>query len=230
MITTDEKLLQIQQKLLSVETKLQYQFTNKQLLEQAMTHCSSSGANNERLEYLGDSFINFVVAQWLYTHPAYSEAELSRARAFLVSRCQLARYAQSLEIDKILITDKKSVQALTSKSESLISDAFEALWGAILLDCGFNAAQDLFSSHYLPLMKQRLETAVAKDPKTHLQEICQARYKKLPAYALMKQEGQGHQLEFTVCCRIERFETQGQGRSIKEAQGKAAYQMLKVLD
>ena len=232
MISTDEKIIQKSRanKFSSLERKLNYTFKNKLLLEQAMTHCSNGLSNNERLEYLGDSFINFVVAQWLYTHPSYNEGELSRARAFLVSRTQLALYAQSLEIDKLLQVHKKSVQPLTSKSQSIIADTFEALWGAILLDSHYQSAQELFYSLYLEQMKTYLEKALNKDPKTHLQEVCQARYKKLPAYALMKQEGRGHELEFTVCCRIERFETQGQGRSIKEAQSKAAHQMLKVID
>ena len=212
-----------------IEKSIGYTFKDKSLLQMAMTHRSVGKNNNERLEYLGDSFLNFAIANWLFQRPSLSEGQLSRARAYLVSKKQLAQYAKSLNLLDFLVTRNTKIIKGSSKSEALIADCFEALWGAVVHEAGMVKAQQVFFSLYEKTLMQAVEKATVKDPKTKLQEICQSRYQKLPDYTLIKQQGRGHLLEFFVKCQVSDYEFFGQGQSIKLAQYEAAQQMLKVL-
>ena len=140
------------------ETRLKYQFEDQELLTQALTHRSASGSNYERLEFLGDSFLNFIIASLLYDRcPDYDEGDLSRARASLVNRSTLAEIAGELEIEQQIIVGEGERRTGGARQSSVLSDVLEALIGAILLDGGHAAAQTLISRlfalriHGLPL-------------------------------------------------------------------------------
>lgn len=213
-----------------IESAIGYTFSDRSLLKTLLTHRSAGPNNNERLEYLGDAFLNFTIAQWLFSNLSMSEGELSIARAYLVSKKQLVLYAKPLQFLEHLDIQNTQVINDSPKSESFIADAFEALWGAIAYEAGFVTARDLFFVHYEKQLQESLERAKAKDSKTQLQELSQRRFKKLPVYTLIKKEGQGHQLQFKVLCKVERYQTNAYGRSIKSAQSLAAEQMLRVIN
>ncbi len=221
------------QPLQRLERRLNYQFSDPGLLQQAMTHRSSGSNNNERLEFLGDSILGFVVSDLLYRHyPDVSEGDLSRLRARLVRGESLAVIAREFEFGDALLLGQGEMKSGGHRRDSILADAVEAVIGAIYLDGGFERCE-----HWLQqLMQPRIETmpplSKLKDPKTQLQEWLQARKYPLPQYAVEKIEGEGHQQRFTVACRIEQLQisTSGQGQSRRKAEQNAATEALEKLE
>ena len=212
--------------------KLGLQFNDITVFIRALTHRSASGKNNERLEFLGDSILGFVIAQSLYEKfPKASEGVLSRLRAGLVNQESLAGIAREHEIGQFLIMGSGELKSGGFRRDSILSDALEAIMGAVYKDQGFDICRDWV----LKLFKNKLDQLAldnwVKDPKTQLQEFMQSRRLDLPEYTLVSQAGLPHEQLFTVECRVSLFSgfCTGTGSSRKRAEQEAAEKMLAEL-
>lgn len=209
--------------------KLAYQFQDEQLLTMALTHRSKSGDNNERLEFLGDAVVNFVVGEILYLqHPAATEGELSRWRATLINRDALAELAKQLDLGQYLILGPGEIRSGGSSRQSILSCAMESLIGALYLDAGFDIVREKIMTWYEPLLSALQPASSHKDPKTLLQENLQGHRLALPAYKVESIDGEAHQQLFTVSCTVEQrnARTTGKGTSRRRAEQEAATAML----
>ncbi|ABA58911.1 ribonuclease III [Nitrosococcus oceani] len=214
--------------------KLGYRFAEPALLRHAITHRSATKENNERLEFLGDSILNFLIADFLYSgFPRAQEGELSRLRATLVKGETLAELARELEIGDHLILGLGELKSGGYRRTSILADAFEAVIGAVYLDGGLEACRKLVSSLY----RDRLETLTneallnLKDPKTRLQEYLQARQFPLPDYRVSAVSGEAHDQVFQVECTLNNTfpSVIGIGRSRRKAEQDAATRALALL-
>lgn len=211
---------------------LPYRFVRPELLDEALTHRSAGRRNNERLEFLGDAVLNFLIADALYRRvPDADEGGLSRLRANLVRRETLAEIAGELALGDALVLGPGELKSGGFRRKSILADALEAVIGAVYLDGGFQACSDLVDR----LFEQRLEslptTDSLKDPKTRLQEYLQARQAPLPAYRLVAEEGEPHRRVFFVACEIEGMDrpVEASGRSRRAAEQEAARLALETL-
>jgi len=212
--------------------KLGYQFIDKNLLKLALTHRSRAEENNERLEFLGDSIVNFVIAEALYKQfPHAQEGELSRWRASLVNRTTLGELGRGFELGRYIHLGPGELKSGGSERESTLSCTMEAVIGAIFLDAGFLVVRDCLLKWYEPLLAAILNTKSLKDPKTTLQEYLQKEHMPLPVYTVEKIGGQAHQQLFTVNCTIEGVKEKavGQGSSRRRAEQAAAEAMLGMI-
>lgn len=210
-------------------TRLCYSFTDSALLETALTHRSASGCNNERLEFLGDAFLSLFIARRLYElHPDADEGDLSRQRAALVRRDTLAELARELDVDAWLILGSGEVRSGGAGREAAQADSMEALIGAVLLDGGHDAAEQLLERLFGQRLSELPDSDALKDPKTKLQEWLQARSLKLPVYRVDRVHGRDHEQLFTVTCDVpeKALRTAGNGRSRRRAEQAAAESML----
>jgi len=216
-----------------LERALGYRFEDRSLLERALAHRSVGRANNERLEFLGDSALNHQVAERLFHHfPDADEGELSRMRAALVRGDTLAAVARQLGVGDHLRLGPGERKSGGRRRASILADALEALVGAVLLDGGPEACAALVD-RLLGEQLAELEAAGArKDPKTRLQEYLQGRGLPLPAYELVAVTGSEHAREFQVACRLETppGEASGSGSSRRRAEQAAARAVLETLD
>lgn len=204
---------------------LGYEFRNQALFAQALAHRSSSATHNERLEFVGDSVLNCVVAVALYRRqPGVPEGDLSRMRANLVNRDALASLARALGVGSALQLGDGERQGGGADRPSILADALEALFGAIFLDGGFDAAARVIEGVYAGLLDGTAAALPAKDPKTRLQEWLQARKHAVPDYVVTAVAGEAHAQLFTVACRIPALalETTAQGPSRRAAEQAAA--------
>jgi len=209
--------------------KLNYQFKNAALLKMALTHRSSNEVNNERLEFLGDSIVNFVIAEALYLQfPNASEGELSRWRATLINRETLATLAREFDLGKYLYLGPGEVKSGGSERSSILSCGMEAIIGAIYLDGGFEKTKNCIMEWYETWLQNLSNAASHKDPKTILQERVQAIRKPLPIYIVESIEGEAHNQIFIVSCEISgtKEKTIGKGTSRRRAEQDAAEIML----
>lgn len=214
------------------ETRLRYTFKDPALLEQALTHRSASKNNNERLEYLGDSFLSFAIARRLYAlRPEDTEGDLSRARAALVKEATLAAMGQSLGIDAEIVLGAGELRSGGAQRGAVLADAVEALIGAVLLDGGTEAAEALIDLLFAEQLATLPDAATLKDAKTRLQEWLQGKGLRLPAYAVESVHGRDHEQTFVVSCEVteKHAYTTGQGPSRRRAEQEAAAAMLAVL-
>jgi ribonuclease III len=214
------------------EKHLRYTFRDPTLLERALTHRSASRDNNERLEYLGDSFLSFVTARRLYdSRPLADEGDLSRARAALVRQTTLASVGQRLQLDAQVILGPGELRSGGAQRTAILADAVEALIGAVLLDGGTAAAEALIDLLFAEEIANLPDAAALKDPKTRLQEWLQGRGYKLPSYSVQHVSGRDHEQTFVVNCTVEEKDahTNGQGSSRRHAEQEAAAAMLSVL-
>jgi len=212
--------------------ELKYAFQDPDLLELALTHRSASRDNNERLEYLGDSFLNFAVARRLYELRAdASEGDLSRARASLVNQSSLARIGGRIGLDSQLVLGAGELRSGGAQREALLADAVEALIGAVLLDGGASAAEALVDSLFVDQFTSLPDAATLKDAKTRLQEWLQGRGMRLPSYTVEFVSGPDHERSFVVGCEVRErsARTTGEGPSRRRAEQAAAAAMLAVL-
>lgn len=207
-------------------------FTDSRWLEQALTHRSAGADNNERLEFLGDALLGFVVADALFQRfPQAKEGQLSRLRASLVNKGALATLARGLDIGDYLNLGAGELRSGGQSRDSILADALEALFGAVYLDAGYAAAEQVIHS----VMREPLAGAglakQAKDPKTRLQEYLQSCRRSLPVYGIQEVSGSQHAQTFRVVCALADSgeETTGIGRSRRRAEQDAAEQMLRRL-
>jgi ribonuclease-3 len=206
-----------------------YNFSNPQLADYALTHRSVGGINNERLEFLGDSILGFVIADELYARfKEADEGQLSRMRAGLVKGESLAALARDLELGKYLKLGPGELRSGGQSRNSILADALEALLAAIYQDGGYDAVRQVV----LNLFWERLESispdSHQKDPKTRLQEFLQGRGLGLPSYNIVNIAGEQHDQLFRVRCIVEDLsvESEGQGSSRRKAEQDAAGQVL----
>ena len=208
-----------------LEHALAYCFRRPELLRLALTHRSHSLAHNERVEFLGDSVLNCVMAALLYERfPGLREGELSRHRANLVRQDTLAEIAQSLHLGEELRLGEGEMKSGGFRRPSILADALEALFGAIFLDGGFDAVRGVIERLYALLLEQIDPSASGKDAKTELQELLQARRLPLPQYNLLQTRGEAHAQEFEVECAVEvlNIRVRGIGNSRRGAEQAAA--------
>lgn len=205
--------------------RLGYSFNDPSLLRQALTHRSHGTPNNERLEFLGDGLLNFVVARMLFERfPKLPEGDLSRLRASLVNQQSLAEIAGSLELGDQLRLGEGELKSGGFRRPSILADALEAVIGAIFLDGGFAAAEQVLQRLYESLLKVIDPNAMGKDPKTMLQEVLQGRRLALPQYSVIDVSGESHEQHFRVECAISELSvrTHGEGPSRRAAEQQAA--------
>jgi ribonuclease-3 len=213
--------------------RLGHAFTDQQLMRQALTHRSYGGADNERLEFLGDGILNCVVAVLLYeSFPRTDEGGLSRLRARLVRQESLAAIAQALGLSDHLLLGEGELKSGGFRRPSILADTLEALIGAVFLDAGFQAARQVVSA----LMTEKIAgldpRAEDRDPKTRLQELLQSRRVALPVYRVLAARGAAHEQQFEVACEIAalRISAVAMGSSRRAAEQIAAEQVLQQLN
>ncbi len=191
------------QKLSSLARQLGYEFHDKALLEQALTHRSAGMANNERLEFLGDGVLNFVIASELFhLKPSFDEGELSRMRANLVRRETLAEIATELELGSQLTLGSGELKSGGFERDSILGDTVEAILGAVYLDGGFEHCKQLVQHLYAKRLSNLPDVKLLKDPKTRLQEYLQGRQFELPEYSVVEKTGKAHEQQFLVRCVV----------------------------
>ena len=215
-----------------LDKTLQFRFQNADLLEQALTHRSATRRNNERLEFLGDAVLEFVVSEAVYRiRPDVSEGDLTKLRASLVKEDALAEIALELGLGEYLILGSGERKSGGHRRESILADALEAIFGAVFLDSGIDAAKAVidrvYESRYLKLPDMK----DLRDPKTRLQEWLQARKMSLPVYDLAEVSGKGHKQRFVVTCTILETSsvTDGESTTRRKAEQKAARKMVERL-
>jgi ribonuclease-3 len=212
--------------------KLGLHFTDPKLLRSALTHRSAGGINNERLEFLGDSVLGFVIAEALFRRfPEADEGVLSRLRAALVNQTSLAQVARALGLGDYLILGTGELRSGGFRRDSILSDALEAVIGAVLTDQGHVICRDLVLRLFSESFDRLTVADWKKDPKTQLQELMQSKGLDLPEYRLLSLTGRPHDQSFVVECRIglPSDPTTGTGSSRKRAEQQAAQQMLRQL-
>jgi len=215
----------------ALEHKLGYKFRDEALLEQALTHRSHGTANNERLEFLGDSVLNCVIARLLFERfSALAEGDLSRVRANLVNQQSLYDVATGLELGQHVMLGQGELRSGGSGRPSILADALEAIFGAVFQDAGFEAAADVISALFESIVATLDPTAVAKDPKTRLQELLQGKRMSLPAYTVVSVSGAAHEQSFRVECLVAAMgiQTFGEGSSRRAAEQVAAQNAIDV--
>jgi ribonuclease-3 len=208
---------------------LRYRFDNAGLFDQALTHRSASGRNNERLEFLGDAVLDFVISEAVFrVRPEASEGDLSKLRASLVKDATLAELAANLGLGEFLVLGSGERKTGGHRRESILADALEAIFGAVFLDSGFQAAKELIERVYAGRLETLPEAGDLRDPKTRLQEWLQARKLSLPEYDLVEVSGKAHKQTFKVSCTVleKSSVTHGVATTRRKAEQKAADDML----
>lgn len=215
-----------------LDKTLHYRFADTGLFRQALTHRSASGANNERLEFLGDAILDFVISDRLYRDcPEASEGDLSKLRSSLVKDTSLAQLAVELGIGEHLRLGGGERKTGGHRRESILADAVEAIFGAIFLDAGIGAAREVIERLFEDRLANLPDVADLRDAKTRLQEWLQARQQELPEYELVQATGKAHQQRFEVTCKVVAVAavTTGEAASLRKAEQKAAARMLETL-
>jgi ribonuclease-3 len=213
----------------SLERRLGYTFEDKSLLTLALTHRSYQKENNERLEYLGDAILGFIIAEALYNRfEGEAEGVLTRLRANLVKGETLAILARELEIGDHILLGPGEMKSGGWRRDSILSNTLEALIGAIYLDSDILSCKIFVLSIYTELLLELNPSNLSKDPKTKLQEYLQAKKVNLPVYTVVAEDGEAHKREFTVECSIENLdhEIMAVGRSKRNAEQLAAEKAL----
>ncbi|PPC90554.1 MAG: ribonuclease III [Methylobacter sp.] len=212
--------------------KLGLKFNNPALLAMALTHRSAGASNNERLEFLGDAILGFVITHKLYEQfPDASEGVLSRLRANLVNQISLAGLAREHQLGDYLVLGTGELKSGGFRRDSILSDALEAIIGALFKDQGIDACGRWILGLFEAKLNELSLATWQKDPKTQLQEIMQARRQELPEYTLVAMSGLPHQQTFKVKCSISLLQEEciGEGVSRKKAEQAAAELMLALL-
>ena len=205
--------------------RLGYQFKKPGLLEQALTHRSFAPNNNERLEFLGDSALNFIVAHQLFQRfSKLPEGDLSRLRAQLVKESTLSEIALALELGDALKLGDGELKSAGWRRPSILADALEAIIGAVYLDGGFTSVESLILKLYQEKLENIDPKLIDKDPKSQLQEYLQGKKIDLPDYKVVSIKGEAHAQIFKIECVIEKFaiSTLGEGTSRRIAEQQAA--------
>ena len=222
------------QELSVLSVKLGYEFLAIELLSLALTHRSYAKENNERLEFLGDSILNFTIAAELYKKfPDVPEGDLSRLRSSLVDKDTLAKLATSLGLGEYIKLGGGELKTGGWRRDSILADATEAIFGAVYEDSGIVEAQALVLRLYQPYLENIPSVEELKDGKTRLQEWLQGRKLPLPQYSVVSVSGKSHDQVFTIRCEVtsHEFSVDAQGKSRRKAEQEAAkLAMIKILD
>jgi ribonuclease III len=209
----------------SLRERLGYAFRNPDLLRAALTHRSYGASHNERLEFVGDAVLNCVVGAVLYHRFAsVAEGDLSRARAGLVNQETLARVARSIALGEEIRLGEGEHKTGGSNRPSILADALEAVFGAVFVDGGYDAARAVIEKCYGDVLALADPAALGKDAKTRLQEWLQARRMAVPEYEVTSTSGEAHAQVFDVACRIPALDivTNGRGSNRRAAEQAAA--------
>ncbi len=208
---------------------LDYQFVDPELLDKALTHRSATGHSNERLEFLGDAVLDFVISDAVYhRRPDADEGDLSRLRASLVNDKALAELSSSLGMGEYIKLGGGEKKTGGHRRSSILADALEALFGAVYLDRGFAAAEKIILHVYAERLTKLPDSEDLKDSKTRLQEFLQGRGHALPEYSVVDIAGKPHRRSFTVACKAIELdlEASGTGSSRRVAEQVAAGELL----
>lgn len=211
--------------------KLGYSFRQPELLRQSLTHRSFGSPHNERLEFLGDSILNCVIAHALFQRfPALSEGELSRLRANLVNQQTLFELAQKLNLGDEVLLGEGELKSGGFRRPSILADTLEAMIAAVFLDGGFDQAGQVVQNLYAMLLQDIDPKNPGKDPKTLLQEFLQSRKMALPQYSVVATVGEAHQQQFRVECLVAELNIRsfGTGTSRRNAEQDAARQAYQL--
>lgn len=215
-----------------LQKTLKYQFRNLDLMAQALTHRSAAGRHNERIEFLGDGVLNFIIAEALYhRYPKATEGELSRLRASLVRETTLAEIAREYDLGSYLRLGSGELKSGGYRRESILADTLEALFGAVYLDSEYDTCREFV----LRLFDKRLDDANSvaeiKDAKSRLQEWLQSRRLSVPTYTVLSTRGDPHDQTFYVQCHIEQLDitTEAAGSSRRRAEQGAAEAALTII-
>ena len=212
-----------------LEQRLGYHFQEQRQLQLALTHRSHSATNNERLEFLGDSILNFVVGEDLFRRfPEAREGQLSRLRSQLVKGETLAELAREFDLGSCLILGEGELKSGGQQRDSILADCVEAIIGAIYIESGIEPCRARVLHWLAGRLDQLTLTTSAKDSKSILQEHLQARRQPLPDYVVVNVGGEGHAQVFTIECRIalSNQPTSATASSRREAEKQAAALML----
>ncbi|HIE90526.1 MAG TPA: ribonuclease III [Methylophilaceae bacterium] len=208
-----------------LQKQLGYEFNQPALLKQALTHRSYASNNNERLEFLGDGVLNFIVAHQLYQRfQKLPEGDLSRLRAQLVKEATLFEISLTLKLGELLNLGEGELKSAGWRRPSILSDALEAIIGATYLDSGFAAAEALVCKLYEERLENIDPKSIDKDAKSKLQEYLQSKKIDLADYTVISIEGEAHAQTFKVSCSINKLNitTLGEGTSRRNAEQQAA--------
>lgn len=217
----------------SLEDVIGIHFHNPELLNLALTHRSyiyeapgEGQSSNERLEFLGDSILAFISADFLYrTFPNLSEGELSDIRAILVKRDTLANFAREIGLGRFLLLGRG--EQSSGGGQRVLASAFEALLGALYLDSGLETVREFLRPRLEPLAHTIVSKRLFKDNKSLFQELAQAHDGITPSYRLVSSEGPSHNREFTVEVLLgDSVVGRGHGRNKQAAEQEAAYNAL----
>lgn len=216
-----------------LQKKLGYTFVRHELLQQALTHRSASSKHNERLEFLGDSILSFVIANELYQRfPRINEGDMSRMRATLVRGHTLAELAREFALGECLRLGQGELKSGGFRRDSILADTVEAIIGAVFLDSDIQTAAELIVNWYQSRLEAMTPGDKQKDPKTRLQEFLQGRHLPLPSYLVVAVHGEAHDQQFTIHCLVSGLEQPvvGIGSSRRKAEQIAAEQALNQLE
>jgi ribonuclease-3 len=216
-----------------LERRIGHRFAQPALLEQALTHRSYGSPHNERLEFLGDGVLGCVVAEVLFrSDPGITEGRLSRLRAELVREEALARVASDMGLHEFLRLDRSTLNNEGATRPSILADALEAIYGAVLLDGGYPAARTAIERTYGVALTRAHTGSLQKDPKSRLQEFLHAKKHRIPVYRLVGTSGPKQKQTFEMECAVEdlHLAAMGTGSSRRAAEQSAAENVLKLLE
>jgi len=216
----------------SLSRIIHYTFNDPSFMTMALTHRSFSSQHNERLEFLGDSVLSFVIANELYKRfPRIDEGDLSRLRAQLVKESSLSTIATSIGLGDFIRLGEGELKSAGWRRPSILADTFESIIGAIYLDGGIKPTHEFVLRFFETQLNEIDPKLIQKDPKTLLQELLQSKKSDLPIYTIVSIEGEAHSQTFTIECQIKKsnIKTQGVGNSRRIAEQEAAsraYQLM----
>lgn len=216
-------------KLVALQKQINYSFKNIDLLIHALTHRSANKIHNERLEYLGDSILSYVIAEALFERfPKVDEGDLSQMRSSLVCGETLAKMGQNFNIGDSMILGPGELKSGGHRRESIISDAVEAIIGAIYLDSDIQTIKQLILSWYQTRLVQIQPGIKQKDSKTRLQEYLQGQRQNRPVYLIVEVIGDDHDQEFVVQCKLENDDNQYLGRGVNRRKAEQAAAQMAI--
>ena len=216
----------------SLSRIIHYTFNDPSFMMMALTHRSFSAQHNERLEFLGDSVLSFLIANELYKRfPRIDEGDLSRLRAQLVKESSLSTIATSMGLGDFIRLGEGELKSAGWRRPSILADTFESMIGAIYLDGGIEPTHEFVLRFFETQLNEIDPKLIHKDPKTLLQELLQSKKTDLPIYTVVSIEGEAHSQTFTIECHIKKsnIKTQGVGNSRRIAEQEAAskaYQLM----
>ena len=210
-----------------LQSRLDYNFQDQTLLQQALTHrsfCEERDSSYERLEFLGDSVIGLIISQFLFENfPRKSEGDLTKIKASLVSEITLTQVAQSISLGEYIRMSKEEKKAGGKEKPSIISDAYEALIGAVFLDGGLSPATRMLDQHIFSRIYQIIKNDAFRNYKGELLEYLQSQGRRLPRYQVLEEKGPDHEKKFVIAVFVKGKEWgRGSGTTKKEAEQNAA--------